>query len=353
MYEDMFEVSASYFDSDALLEPPYRLLSIEGAAGRCYAAVDDDGIMLAPAWHTVADKSLPTNRALIEYYAKLGMAGAKADMTTKAAFGTIMHELFDRLVVDRRIDLSPEGMWKIANSVAKWDNNVMQEYEPSWVHRLQKCVLSFLAFVKEREVVPRAAEIGLFSKKWLFAGRLDLVCEMTFNKKRVLAIVDYKSRSEPYESLNFVAQLYGYKMLWEENFPDMPIDAVFNWHPPDFKKEPTYTLANRTKKPGWDIVPEALSIFHKTNPKWGDSDDSPVMMIRDAVVSITDDPNDYIKHLTRKEYVSLYIGEKNERPDNKRSDESIEATDTGEDKGRGDGKAGDEDVSTKLGPLYC
>ena len=88
-------------------------------------------------------------------------------------------------------------------------------------------------------------EINLVSEKYQFGGCLDAV--MTSDG---LALADWKSGKGGTIYADFLYQLAGYSILWDENFPDNPITAGFHiirfsredgsfahWHLPDLNKE--------------------------------------------------------------------------------------------------------------------
>lgn len=84
--------------------------------------------------------------------------------------------------------------------------------------------------IKEYEAIEKA----IASQKMKFAGTIDRVGFI--NNKR--AIIDIKSSYKVQKPLALV-QLNGYKINWEENFPDKPIEALYILH---LKPDATYSL---------------------------------------------------------------------------------------------------------------
>ena len=134
----------------------------------------------------------------------------------------------------------------------------------NYAEDLKKDILAFAQFVIDYDILPLCIEQSLYSKKG-YAGMIDLVCNMrVYTKdeeakarekkgekwtdkdeekytKRIIAMVDFKSgRKGFYES--HVFQLYMYKDMWEEHYPDIPIQSVFNWSPKDWRKAPSYNF---------------------------------------------------------------------------------------------------------------
>jgi hypothetical protein len=114
------------------------------------------------------------------------------------------------------------------------------------IFELKKDLLSFIQFTIDKEVKAHAIEYQVYNN--LFAGTIDLICEMNFNGKRVNAIVDYKSgRNGFYDSHR--VQLHAYKSLLKE-CQNLDVDMVFNFSPKDWRLtetiKPTYNLENQS-----------------------------------------------------------------------------------------------------------
>ena len=54
-------------------------------------------------------------------------------------------------------------------------------------------------------------------------------------------MVDFKSGRKGFDE-SHVFQLYMYKDMWEEHYPDIPIQSVFNWSPKDWRNAPSYNF---------------------------------------------------------------------------------------------------------------
>jgi hypothetical protein len=125
-----------------------------------------------------------------------------------------------------------------------------------WEIPFKKGLMAWFLFLKDRVEWIEYMEGPIGSAKDSLAGTPDLVCGIKFgNGAAKRAIVDIKSFTMDgktltksfYDSHEF--QLEGLKYLWNLNFPDRPVDLIFNWAPNDWKTGPTYTLENQTHDP--------------------------------------------------------------------------------------------------------
>ena len=72
-----------------------------------------------------------------------------------------------------------------------------QKIANEWIERMHKDLLSFIQFVIDKNVEPIAIEFPIVSDEYGIGTLLDLVCEMDFNKGRVVALIDHKSGKSP------------------------------------------------------------------------------------------------------------------------------------------------------------
>lgn len=103
-------------------------------------------------------------------------------------------------------------------------------------------VQNYLQFLKDYRPEWEAVEKAMASTTHKFAGTLDRVGRLNTGK---FAIVDLKSSSVVQKILAQI-QLNGYKINWEENFPALPIDALYILH---LTKEPS-----TPKKKGYKLI---------------------------------------------------------------------------------------------------
>lgn len=83
-------------------------------------------------------------------------------------------------------------------------------------------IRGYVDFIKQHNPEWVAIEKAIASRKMMFAGTLDRVGNI--DGKR--AIVDLKSSSKVQKVLAII-QLNAYKILWEENYPEQPVEALY------------------------------------------------------------------------------------------------------------------------------
>lgn len=252
------EMTAIFFNG-ALIEPPYKVWQLNSKGHRYYYKFDDDGTPeFYPSVTTILSQTLPKSEFLIKWIADKGIEEAERYKAERAAYGTFMHAQFEELIINRNYGL--DGLKdKLKNYI---EINRLPADFIYYADDLKKDVLAFAQFVIDYDVRPLAVEIALVHPIYNYAGMIDLPCTMLVkpgSKERINAIVDFKSgRKGFYEEMEI--QLYMYKMMWEANFPDMPITRIYNFSPKDWRKKPTYNLRDQTNSPNADKIPYLLGL---------------------------------------------------------------------------------------------
>ena len=188
---------------------------------------------------------------LLDWMLEQGKEQAIEKRDTAAAYGSLMHGQFERLIVNREYDFDAVGE-VVAEYLMR--ENLPEKLFQEWCYELRKDVLAFAQFVKDWNVKPYAIEIGLVHPTQHYAGCIDMPCQLTNPKTGEVfdAIVDFKSgRKGFYEA---------HELQWNENYPDKPIERVFNFSPKDWRKEPTYNFKEQTDSKAIDLLPNYLAI---------------------------------------------------------------------------------------------
>lgn len=252
------EMTAMFFDG-ALIEPPYKVWQLNSKGHRYYYKFDDNGTPeFYPSVTTILSQTMPQSPFLIKWIADKGIDEAERYKAERAAYGTFMHAQFEELIINRVYDL--DGLKaKLKDYI---ENNKLPADFIYYADDLKKDVLAFAQFVLDYDVKPLAVEIALVHPVYNYAGMIDLPCTMLAkpgSKDYINAIVDFKSgRKGFYEEAEI--QLHLYKMMWNENFPDVPIERVFNFSPKDWRKKPTYNLKDQTDSPNAQKIPYLLEL---------------------------------------------------------------------------------------------
>lgn len=252
------EMTAMFFDG-ALIEPPYKVWQLNSKGHRYYYKFDDNGTpKFYPSVTTILSQTMPQSPFLIKWIADKGIAEAERYKAERAVYGTFMHAQFEELIINRVYDL--DGLKaKLKEYI---DNNKLPADFIYYADDLKKDVLAFAQFVLDYDVKPLAVEIALVNPVYNYAGMIDLPCTMLTkpgSEDYINAIVDFKSGRKGFHEEAEI-QLHLYKMMWNENFPDVPIERVFNFSPKDWRKKPTYNLKDQTDSPNAQKIPYLLEL---------------------------------------------------------------------------------------------
>jgi hypothetical protein len=274
------EIKAMYFGDAALMLSPYPLYRYQYKGDRFYyyvnpadaAKLDEQDrlpVHFAVGITTLTRKTLPQPEGLTRWIANLGYDEAIAYRDERAKYGSLMHTCIATLLIKRAFDLD-----QLATAVHAYCKlNAITVNEDKWTDDLKQDVLAFAQFVRDYNVRPLAIELSLVSPTLGVAGTLDLLCEMDDTTKgyfgevyksgenkgqpketkrttRVLALVDFKSGRVSNGSLHNAAQLALQRLLLQGAFPEWPrakeVAKLYNWHPKDWRKSPTYILVDQT-----------------------------------------------------------------------------------------------------------
>ena len=154
---------------------------------------------------TIHGQNLGWNKEPLMFWAnKVGQEGkSHRDVAGKEAdAGTCGHALIDAHIKKKKIDTSI--------------------YPTEILAKGETCFLNFLEWEKMVNLRIHATEINLVSEVYKFGGTPDCIGYVTDN----LALIDWKTGSGVYEDM--LLQLAAYKVLWEENNPEMPLTGGFH-----------------------------------------------------------------------------------------------------------------------------
>lgn len=233
---------------------PQPLFRFDEFGDRKYALIHDDGtIVWMPSVTAIIKATSPMAPGLLKWYADHGIEDATAMRDTAAERGTEMHIIFAKYLAG-----IPQ------------DTENMTEFHA-------KALWSFDTFCQEWSVKPYAVEVLLHNVDETYAGTVDLVCQMTNPKTKevFMAIIDFKSGTSSYR--DHAVQLEFYRNAWNDTVicsmesdiapyqTQYIVNRVFNWHPKDWRKTPTYTLKEQTDIIDGHEINLRTELYHRSN----------------------------------------------------------------------------------------
>lgn len=317
------QMQALYFASAQLHEPTYRLWQLNSKGERFYYTLDAEGNpIFFPSVTTILHAVMPENKFLTEWKLSLGKDEALAYTMERANYGTFVHSQLASLMILRRYNLDSlrESMGKFVER-EKLPEGFIDAHEDE----ARADIIAFAKWMKDYDVRPYAVEVSLYSSRG-YAGMIDLVCNMREfsledeqkarekadgdEKKlakieekfssRIDAIVDFKSGKKGFYE-EYKLQLELYRQMWNENFPDKPIERIFNIAPKDWRgtvgKKPSYSFEEQTADPALAQLPLLLDLY-----KLRKTDEKKVVMVG-GEINLDEDITSNVKIYTLSELV--------------------------------------------------
>lgn len=226
-----------------IYEPPETIYRADDYGDRYYYKVNGKNIEWFISNTTWQKQVIPPSPFLIKWYKTKSEEEINQILFDSSEYGTFMHKVFDWFLRGEEWN-SEDKAWKRSFIEAHCSIEGIpcdKKLIDDWTYKIEKALRSLLSFLRERKVRPIASELMLGDtvNGFSYAGALDLVCEMDWNGKRVLALVDYKSGGI---WDNHVYQLLGYQLLWNQQYPNRKITNIFNFRPKDWNGSPTFEL---------------------------------------------------------------------------------------------------------------
>ena len=236
-------LSPLYFNDEVIVKPSYDIYKVETSKGRYYYTMED-GVRFYISVTNILSRFTPTPSHLIKWIAQHGEEGADKIKNRRAAYGTLMHDTIEDLIIDGGIDLD-----KLPERVDGYfeENDIWDASRQEFTDELYKDITAFAQFMIDKKVKPIAVEVVIKSDRFNVAGAVDLLCTLEFRKKRRFAIIDFKSSKKNFYENNEI-QLEYYKQAVLETWPSFKEEDImlFNWSGKDWRSSPAYNLKNQT-----------------------------------------------------------------------------------------------------------
>lgn len=325
-------INTEWFNEDALRLPSYRVGRVNFGGGRAYIRLNNDGIpvesplRLYTSLTTAINACAPMERPLLEWYCKHGLDEAARKLEIAQHYGTMMHLEIGKWLMNGSYDFSS------TEQVVEDYLSSESFYQPEtkeWSEKLKNDMAAFCQFYFDYQIKPLGIEFVLLSDRG-YGTLIDLVCKMTIQvdgfdendpyksgprkgqpreckvDKEVRAIINFKSGRHGFYRSNGI-QIEAERQLWEENFPDLPLDAAFNWSPKEWTgATPTYNLKDWT---GEICKEEVDAVMTLADIRYASKAERKVYTSIGGTLSVADRESG-LSQVVRKEGISEFVGRK-------------------------------------------
>lgn len=250
------EVKTIYFDKDALRLQPYKVgrIVVSGTEGRAYFKYKLP-VKLFTSLTTVMSTCSPMPYGLMKWKMNMGEKESKRIAKSTAHYGTLLHIEIGNFCVNQSWNFEKADDI-VQDYLSK--NEFYDDDTKEWPESLKEDMQAWADFVYRYKVKVLAVEMVLCSEAFEFATAIDIVCMMEVAEpgldlgdpyktgprkgqpreieilKTRRAIINLKSGRHGFYQEN-ANQLELERMVWNENYPDLPVDKIFNWAPADWR----------------------------------------------------------------------------------------------------------------------
>ena len=261
------EVKALYFNTAELKAAPFPIYKYENDSDRFYYFFDkEQKLHIMPSVTTVISRARGMDIGLVKWYAEKGFEAANEYKEERAHYGTFMHGLFAKFLIEREIDLDLTSE-RIDQYI---EINKLPLTFKKYTNEVNKNILALAQWIIDYNVRPLAVEIALASLELGVAGMVDLPCLIDIKVdglsdtefyasgprknqpkeikvlKTIEIIVDFKSGENFFETHQIQLELY--RRMFNEVF-GRNIEKTYNWAPNKWRgTKPTYKFVEQTTK---------------------------------------------------------------------------------------------------------
>lgn len=265
------KVETVFIDEKLITKVSYTVYRLKVNGGRVYYTIDENGDpVFALSLTTLTKSTLPTSPFLIKWISDKGYDEAQRFMNERAAYGSLMHCAFGELVIQRTWNPLLTKIWILEQINKNIIDKKYTDFIDTWADDINCDVASFAQCIYDYKIKPIAIELVMVSKDG-FGTMCDFLCKMTIleegyfgeiystggknnpkgspklskKEKEITALWNFKSGRKGFYEENEI-QLSLEQRLFQENFPNIKIDRIYNFSPKEWRDSPTYNLKDQT-----------------------------------------------------------------------------------------------------------
>lgn len=293
------ECKELYWDDTALAVRPVQLHRLDSRGMRKYFTTTDENKVdkMYTSVTSFSTAVMPKGEGLLNWFKTKTPEQIEDILNQSSHYGTCYDILCNKLLAEKLIQDVPAEIRSYL-----MQNQLYHVNAEKWTYLMKRDLLAFVEFMLDYDVKPLATSVALTLPKHRLAGTIDLLCEMNDriltkteqkkgeSPKRIKAVVDYKCKIGDFsgnsERASFYdsecLQLYIYAQMVSENL-GIPVEAVFNFSPKNWRKVPDYNLRHWNTSVVWERItkkfPAYCDIFNVDYP----DEELEIQVINDAI----------------------------------------------------------------------